>query len=49
MYIYHLPHEIQEAIRESLEETGLSGEDLETTLSGKLYEIEENIEFGFWD
>lgn len=49
MYIYHLPHEVQEAIRESLEETGISGEDLETALSSKLYDIEETTEFGFWD
>lgn len=49
MYIYHLPYEVQEAIREGLEDIGISEEDLETTLSGKLYDIEETTEFGFWD
>ena len=49
MYIYHLPYEVQEAIREGLENIGISEEDLETTLSSKLYDMDEPIDFGFWD
>lgn len=40
-WVCELPAEVQEAIRENMEEMGFSGEDIDRAMNSKLNDIEE--------